>query len=85
MFKRISVFLASLAILAQAAYAQTRFAIQDPEGSRTVVFTDGTDTLRTPQEGLWSIATGWEDDWMTGWVHVRPSSVETSGGWTILK
>lgn len=85
MFKRISVFLASLAILVQAAYAQTRFAIQDPEGSRTVVFTDGTDTLRTPQEGLWSIATGWEDDWMTGWVHVRPSSVETSGGWTILK
>lgn len=54
------------------------------EGSR-VVFTYGTHTLATPEEGLWSFAIGWKDDWMTDWVHVKPASKEVAGKWTILK
>ena len=62
-------------------YAQTRFSIENGG----VVFTDGKDVLRTPSEGLWSVATGWKDDWMTDWTHVKASKVETTGAWTILK
>ena len=74
----------ALSGLVQAS-AQTRFEVVGPDDAKSVIFTDGNDTLRTPQEGLWSVATGWEDDWMTDWVHVQPSGVETSGGWTIVK
>ena len=86
MSKRIFFFHVFLAFLVQVvASAQTRFAVEETGGGRTVVFTDGTDTLRTPMEGLWSVATGWEDDWMTDWVHVQPCEIESSGGWTVLR
>ena len=63
-----------------AIQAQTRFTVSEKE----VVFTDGTDTLRTPAEGLWSVATGWKDDWMSDWKHAAPSSVKTTGKWTVV-
>ena len=51
----------------------------------SVAFTDGIDTLRTPAEGLWSVSTGWKDDWPCSWIHSSPQSVEHSGEWTILR
>lgn len=63
------------------SYAQTRFSVEDGG----VVFTDGKDVLRTPAEGLWSVATGLKDDWMTDWTHVKASKVEKTGAWTVLK
>ncbi|MBO4340397.1 MAG: hypothetical protein J5835_03070 [Bacteroidales bacterium] len=51
----------------------------------SISFTDGKDTLRTPPEGLWSVATKWNEDWPAGWVHAMPESMEISGQWTILK
>ncbi|MBR4756345.1 MAG: hypothetical protein IK076_05320 [Bacteroidales bacterium] len=61
--------------------AQTRLVVKDSR----VLFTDGKDTLKTPAEGLWSVTTGWKDDWMTLWKHSRPEKVETIGSWTILR
>ena len=66
---------------AQFVCAQTRLGVDGDQ----VFFTDGKDTLHTPSEGLWSVAAGWKDGWMTDWVHARPQSMETSGKWTILK
>lgn len=41
--------------------------------------------LITPaSEGLWSIATGWENDWMTDWSHANPTHIEYLDNWTIL-
>lgn len=40
--------------------------------------------ISAPEEGLWSIATGWENDWMTNWVHASPTEQTKSGEWTIL-
>ena len=37
-----------------------------------------------PCEGLWSIATGWENDWMTDWSHANPTHIEYLDNWTIL-
>ncbi len=61
--------------------AQTRLLVENG----TVAFTDGRDTLHTPAEGLWSVATEWEDDWMTGWRHVKPEETVNAGELTILK
>ena len=41
--------------------------------------------ITVPEQGVWSVATGWENDWMTEWVHADPAEVEQYAGWTILK
>lgn len=81
LIRQILSFLAVPLIGIGSLYAQTRLVISDTK----VSFTDGRDTLFTPSEGLWSVATGWKDDWMTDWVHVAPSKVENVGNWTIVK
>jgi hypothetical protein len=31
--------------------------------------------INPPAEGLWSIATSWQDDWPASWQHATPSQV----------
>lgn len=45
---------------------------------------NGNKLLTTPEEGLWSIATEWQQDWMGGWKHARPEKMEQSGEWMIV-
>ena len=45
---------------------------------------NGNKLLTTPEEGLWSIATEWQQDWMGGWKHARPEKMEQSGEWKIV-
>lgn len=45
---------------------------------------DGRTMITTPDEGLWAVATKWENDWMTDWVYAKPERKEQSGEWTIL-
>ena len=78
--KRYTLLVLLLAALPLGA--QTRLLTQK---GMPVVFTDGVDTLKTPSEGLWSVATSWKDDWPDGWRHARPESVETIADWTILR
>lgn len=77
----LSALLVALVVPDFVISAQTSFQVKDGG----VVFTDGTDTLRTPSEGLWSVATGWKDDWMSDWTHVKATKVEITGDWTVLK
>lgn len=79
--KKFTIFI-SLMLAAASLPAQTRLLTGD---GCPVIFTDGIDSLRTPSEGLWSIATGWKDDWPDGWIHASPQAVERSGEWTILR
>lgn len=44
----------------------------------------GDQLLTVPEEGLWSISTEWQQDWMQGWKHAAPEKMERSGKWTIL-
>ncbi len=76
------ILLPALLLAASALAAQTRVLTGE---DLSVSFTDGADTLRAPAEGLWSVATGWKEDWPDGWVHASPQSMETSGEWTILR
>ena len=45
---------------------------------------DGKTMITTPAEGLWGVATSWQDDWMSDWVYASPQLKEQSGEWTIL-
>lgn len=45
----------------------------------------GESTLASPEEGLWSIAAGWQGDWPADWRHAHPDSVERAGEWWILR
>lgn len=67
-----------------SASAQARLVNLGSHDAPQIAFTDGVDTLRTPSEGLWSIALGWKDDWMTDWTHIRPSEIHREGEWTIV-
>lgn len=50
-----------------------------------VAFTlSGETVLQSPAEGLWSVATDWQNDWMSAWVHGSPTQKENVNGWTIL-
>jgi hypothetical protein len=39
--------------------------------------------ISCPQEGLWAVASEWENDWPSGWKYANPDSLVTSGEWTV--
>ena len=39
--------------------------------------------VSAPTEGLWSVATDWNNDWMCDWHHAQPERVEQRGEWSI--
>jgi len=53
--------------------------------TRAEVSSAGQVVLRSPSEGLWSIATAWENGWPADWHSAHPDSVESVGDWTIVK
>ena len=46
---------------------------------------NGKEMLQSPADGLWSIATGWLNDWPTKWVHANPTKLTENGPWKILE
>lgn len=54
------------------------------DGTRPSMFLGDREVVSPPVEGLWSVATGWRDGWMSGWVHTNAQKTEQSGEWTIL-
>ncbi|MBQ2007680.1 MAG: hypothetical protein II236_03285, partial [Alistipes sp.] len=77
---RKTILLITMLCAGLVARAQLTF-----ENSRPVISLGGRSVIEAPAEGLWSVATGWQQDWMCGWVHANPTSQEQSGEWTILK
>ena len=75
------LIIALLCLLGGTLRAQTQFTIEAGGPAWTL---DGRTLLSAPAEGLWSIATAWENDWPAQWVHATPTSRTQSGEWTIL-
>lgn len=40
--------------------------------------------LESPSEGLWSVATAWQDSWPAAWRHARPDQVVHTADWTVV-
>ncbi|UCF38107.1 MAG: hypothetical protein JSU96_04425 [Acidobacteriota bacterium] len=51
---------------------------------RVQIAGEGSAALTSPPEGLWSIATEWEQGWPSDWHHAAPEQVIRAGEWTIL-
>lgn len=77
--KRLFLLTAVAVMMAFPAYSQ--FEIVD---NRPVFSLDGDAVITAPDEGLWAIATSWQNDWMDGWHYANPAKCEQSGEWTIL-
>ena len=73
------MLLASLVVTAGSTFAQIAL-----DGNRPVFGVDDKTFISAPDEGLWSVSTGWENDWMCDWKHADPQTVEKSGEWTVL-
>ena len=69
------------AFLFCAGSISAQFTVVD---NRPVFGVEGKHVITAPQDGLWSVATGWQDDWMCGWHHADPQKVERMEEWTIL-
>ena len=72
--------------LAAGPVPDTQVRVVDIEGNPAVeVCSRDAVLLTSPSEGLWSLATGWQDGWPTGWHHAHAKSVAQEGPWTILQ
>lgn len=74
-------FVSLLLMVSVSGWGQSHLSF---EKNRPLISLDGKNLLTVPDEGLWSVATGWTDDWMSDWKHMHPSSVIQSGEWTVL-
>ena len=79
--RRRILFLAVALMAALSSFAQLSIDSKSMLPSFSV---DGKTMITTPDEGLWGVATKWENDWMSGWVYASPKMMEQSGEWTIL-
>lgn len=73
------MLLVSLMVTAGSTFAQIAL-----DGNRPMFGVDGKIVVMAPEEGLWSVAAGWQDDWMCDWRHADPQKVEVVGDWTVL-
>ena len=73
------MLLVSFMVTAGSTFAQITL-----QRNRPVFEADGKIVVMAPEEGLWSVAAGWQDDWMCDWRHADPQKVEVVGDWTVL-
>ena len=72
------MLLVSLMVTTGSTFAQIAL-----DGNRPMFGVDGKIVVMAPEEGLWSVAAGWQDDWMCDWHHASPERIECSGEWSI--
>jgi len=72
-------------VLAAECEPDTQFRVVDRDGRLAVeVFFGDSVLLTSPGEGLWSLATAWQNGWPGPWHHVDAEKVSKQGPWTIL-
>jgi hypothetical protein len=65
---------------------QPGFTIRNQDGKLIPELSvKGKIILSPPAEGLWSIATSWDNSWPAVWHHASPTAIEQSGDWQIVK
>jgi hypothetical protein len=52
-------------------------------GYRVVLHNEKGGQMAQPAEGLWSVATRWENDWPTDWKHGQVQTCERKGPWLL--
>lgn len=83
MKKKITA-LVCLLLCIQITSAQTILTINKGEYYSPSFSCNNVDLVASPKEGLWSIATGWENDWCDDWHHASADSMTIENEWNIL-
>lgn len=79
----VTYYFLTILLQLNAVWCMAQFKID--ESNRNPYWSlNGERLLSAPEEGLWSIATDWQQDWMEGWKHAQPEKVEESGDWVIV-
>lgn len=65
--------------------AQTLKIDTKEKGYQVDFLIDNKSYIKSPPEGLWSIASNWENEWPSNWIHVKPESFKQYGDWHILR
>ena len=82
--------LSGVAILVTAtggsqAKSDVNFKVSEVNGRHQIeVGSIGKVFFRSPDDGLWSVATDWKGGWPTAWMHASPESVTNEGEWTVV-
>ncbi len=84
-FKRTILVNSFLLLIFQTAAFSQSLDIKESNGVYIPNINNGNETLTSPQEGLWSIATNWEDGWATNWQHASASEVKELGPWKVVQ
>lgn len=86
MGKRIYlIYIGILMVMPMLLNAQPQLNIRKNRNTYEVIVSDkSSNQLVSPEEGLWSIATGWENGWPDTWHHSNPLKMQELGDWTIL-
>lgn len=80
-----TLLLPLLGIWATLALPAQNVDLKISENLMPSVSLDGKPVLKAPEEGLWSVSTAWENDWMAQWSHAKPTEQLKSGETIILK
>ncbi len=75
-------FVVCLSTFASALHLEPALKV-DQKASQVRITVNSKPALASPPEGLWSIATEWQDQWPAKWHHARIERVEEVNGWTI--
>jgi hypothetical protein len=65
-------------------YGQKISIIHENKQIQIGISNGGNINLVSPKEGLWSVATSWENDWPSNWHHIQPDTVYKDGKWTMV-
>lgn len=57
---------------------------QEDAATRVQLVCDGRVLVSSPADGLWSVATAWQDGWPDQWQHAGPDQVKREGEWLVL-
>ena len=71
-----------LAVVALSATAKVHIEVDS--NNLLSLKLDGKSIVTAPAEGLWSVATGWSEDWMCDWHHSSPEYIEQLGEWSVV-
>ncbi|MCX8490119.1 MAG: hypothetical protein ORN54_03540 [Cyclobacteriaceae bacterium] len=52
--------------------------------SSVAILSNGKSLMTSPDDGLWSIATGWKDNWSANWSHAKIEKISKESEWTIV-
>lgn len=79
-----SAIFALSSYVAVAAEPTPVIHVGDDSGRRVEMRSGERVLFHSPQEGLWSVATGWKDGWPEGWRHANVDHVENVADWTLV-